>query len=115
MPTKYQKPEQIPFLKGKDKEAMHSAGTSFYITRVRSDVYDGKPRHVYTITVPSTKKGEPGKEYLLPMNDNAVRLDAADVIERALSEDPSGVGPCKLEWVTANVPGGGVWSIEPAD
>jgi hypothetical protein len=48
------------------------------------------------------------------MTDNDVRLQVAETMTASLAEDGTGVGPCVLAWVTANVPGGGVWSIEPA-
>lgn len=106
----FKKPPQVPFLKGEQKLTMQEAGTTFWIYKVRQDVYEGKNRHVYTITVPD----EDNADYLLAMNDNSVRLNDAEAIIDGLAEDPNGVGPCVLAQVEADVPGGWVWSIEPS-
>lgn len=115
MPTGFKKREQVPFLTGKERETWETKGVLFMILKCRTDKYEGVPRHVYTVAPINGKTGELGDTSLLAMNDNPIRLDVADDVMAALAEDPSGVGPCKLEKVEAKVQGGWVWSIEPAD
>jgi len=118
MPSEFHPPEKIPYLSGEEKKNWAKKAQKFIVTGIRGPItntYQGvtSERHVYTL-VPVDAKGVLGSPMQLPMTDNEVRLQVADAMKASLAEDPSGVGPCVLAWVDANVPGQGVWSIEPA-
>jgi hypothetical protein len=120
MPTQYKPPEKVPYLAGEEKKKWAEKGQKFLVVGVRGPIrntYQGatSERHIYTLAPINVKTGELGPVVQLPMTDNDVRLQVADGMKAALAEDASGVGPCVLEFIDANVPGGGVWSIEPAE
>ena len=118
MPSEFHAPEKVDFLAGDEKKAWAKRKQRFIVTAVRGPIvntFQGKTseRHIYTL-LPVEKDGTFGVVVQLPMTDNDVRLQVADAMVSSLAEDATGVGPCVLAWVNANVPGGGVWSIEPA-
>jgi hypothetical protein len=119
MPSEFHPPEKVPYLSGDEKKRWQDKAIKFIVTGIRGPItntYQGvtTERHVYTLAPINAKTGELGSVVQLPMADNEVRLQVADTMKQSLAEDPTGVGPCVLAWVEANVPGGGVWSIEPA-
>jgi hypothetical protein len=119
MPSDFHAPPKLNFLTGDDKKAWAKRAQKFIITGLRgpiSNTYEGvtSERHLYTLCPLDSKSGELMEPVLLPMTLNDVRAQVAEAVGAQLAEDASGVGPCVLAWVTAKVPGGGVWSIEPA-
>jgi hypothetical protein len=119
MPTGWKPPEKVDYLAGEEKKAWAKRAQKFLVTGCRGPIintFQGvtSERHIYTLVPIEGKTGALGTPVQLPMTDNEVRLVVADSMKASLAEDPSGVGPCVLAWVDANVPGGGVWSIEPA-